>query len=67
MTKLQIHDRVDTTANKDAFIALKDHISNFANKPTCRLVNPTKSEINKVSKTILDQINTRAALQTWLI
>ena len=56
-TKLRIDDRVDTTADKDAFITLKDHKPNFANKPTCRLINPTKSEIGKISKNILDRIN----------
>ena len=56
-TKLGIDDRVDTTANKNAFITLKDHKPNFDNKPTCRLINPTKSEIGKISKEILDRIN----------
>ncbi|PFX23612.1 Transposon Ty3-G Gag-Pol polyprotein [Stylophora pistillata] len=60
-TKLQIDDRVNTTANKDAFITLKDHKSNFSNKPTCRLINPTKPEIGKVSKQILGRINTNIA------
>ena len=46
--KLGIDDRVDATADKDAFITLKDHKPNFANKPTCRLINPTKSEIDEV-------------------
>lgn len=52
---------MDTTADKDAFITLKDHKPNFANKPTCRLINPTKSEIGKVSKQILDRINNSIA------
>ena len=56
MTKLGIDDRVDTTVEKDVFITLKDYKPNFANKPTCRLINPTKSEIGKVSKKILDRI-----------
>ena len=60
-TKLGIDDRVDTTADKDAFITLKDHKPNFANKPTCRLINPTKSEIGKVSKKTLDRINSTIA------
>ena len=60
-TKLDIDDRVDTTAYKDAFITLKDHKPNFANNPTCRLINPTKSEIGKVSKKILDRINSNIA------
>ena len=67
-TKLGIDDRVDTTADKDAFITLKDHKPNFANKPTCRLINPTKSEIGKVSKKIFDRINStknNAAVINW--
>ena len=52
-------DRIDTTANKDAFISLKNHKPNFANKPTCRLINPTKSEIGKISKEILNRINSK--------
>ena len=31
------------------------------NKPTCRLINPTKSEIGKISKNILDRINSTIA------
>ena len=59
--KLGIDDRVDATADKDAFITLKDHKPNFANKPTCRLINPTKSEIGKVSKKTLYRINSAIA------
>ena len=61
VTKLRIEDRVDTTAEKNAFITLKDHKPNFLNKPTCRLINPTKSEIGKVSKKILGRINSTIA------
>ena len=39
VTRLRIDNRVDTTADKDAFITLKDYKPNFANKPTCRLIN----------------------------
>ena len=56
--KLQLDDRVNATAKREAFITLKDHKPNFANNPTCRLINPAKSEIGKVSKQILDRINT---------
>ena len=55
--KLCIDDRVETTATKEAFITLKDHKDNFENKPTCRLINPSKQEIGKISKQILDSIN----------
>ena len=56
--KLYIADRVDKTAEKDAFITLKDDKANFKNTPSCRLINPMKSDIGKVSKKILDHINT---------
>ena len=54
---LELDDRIDTTAKKHAFVTLKDHKPNFANKPTCRLINPTKSDLGKISKQILDRIN----------
>ena len=38
--KLGIDNRVEMTARKEAFVTLKDHKDNFANKPTCRLINP---------------------------
>ena len=55
--QLNIDDRVETTAMKEAFITLKDHKENFLNKPTCRLINPSKSEIGKISKQLLEEIN----------
>ena len=36
---------------------VKDHKPNFANNPTCRLINPAKSEIGKITKQLLDRIN----------
>ena len=54
---LDIDDRIYTTSHRQAFITLKDHKPNFQNVQTCRLINPTKSEIGKVSKKILDKIN----------
>ena len=48
--KLNIDDRVESMAMKEAFITLKDHKENFENKPTCRLINPSKPEIWRKSK-----------------
>lgn len=56
-SNLGIDDRMDILAMKQAYITLKDHKENFENNPTCRLINPTKSEIGRVSKEILDTIN----------
>ena len=63
-TGLKLDDRIDTTAKSQAFITLKDHKPNFKNKPKCRLINPTKSEIGKISKQILERINTKTRAAT---
>lgn len=63
-TKLKLDDRIDTTAKNEAFITLKDHKPNFNNKPTCRLINPTKSEVGKISKQILERVNTKIRTAT---
>ena len=55
--QLNIDDRVEKTAMKEAFITLKDHKENFANRPTCRLINPSKPEIGRISKQLLEEIN----------
>jgi hypothetical protein len=44
-------------ANREAFITLTDHTENFTSNPKCRLINPAKSELGKVTKVILDSIN----------
>ncbi|XP_068735679.1 stimulated by retinoic acid gene 6 protein-like [Montipora capricornis] len=57
-TQLNIQDRTERIAERQAFISLKDQKENFANNPTCRLINPAKSEIGRISKQILQRINT---------
>ena len=61
---LSIGNRVDVMAKRDAFIAIKDHKENFPSNVKCRLINPSKGELGKVSKVILDNINnnTRSAI-----
>ncbi|XP_015755266.1 PREDICTED: uncharacterized protein LOC107334820 [Acropora digitifera] len=63
---LNIDDRTECMAKRQAFITLKDHKDNFQNKPTCRLINPAKSEIGQSSKQILDNINTTIRQKTKL-
>ena len=67
--KLDLDDRINITAKREAFVTLKDHKPNFVNNPTCRLINPAKSEIVKISKEILDRINTniihKLSLNQW--
>ena len=44
---------------REAFISLKHHKKNFQNNPKCRLINPAKSDYGKISKSILDKMNTK--------
>ena len=60
---LNIADRIDSLARKEAFISMKDHKEDFLNKLPCRLINPSKPEIGIVSKQILDRINAALAEQ----
>jgi len=55
--QLGIDEKVECLAKPNAFITLKDHMENFTNNPKCRLINPAKSELGKVSKVLLDNIN----------
>ena len=54
-TKLKISDRVERIARTPAFVTLKDHKNNFRSNPTCRLINPSKSELGKVSKQLMEK------------
>ena len=65
-TDLNIQDRVERMTEQQAFITLKDHKDNFENKPTCRLINPGKSEIGRISNNILININTAIRTKTSL-
>ena len=54
---LEIDNRMEILAKKDAFITLKDHKENFRSKPTCRLINPAKTELGLVSKKCIEKIH----------
>ena len=56
--KKGVLERMDKNTTGSCFITLKDHKENFANNPKTRLINPAKNEIGRISKDILDNINT---------
>ena len=62
-------DRMGVYAERQTFITLKDHKDDFRSKPSCRLINPAKSEIGIVSKIMVERINNRlrdiTKLQQW--
>ena len=49
----------------ESFITLKDHKDNFRMTPSCRLHDPNKGEIGRVSKKILSKINGKLP-ENWL-
>ena len=55
--KLDLVERVKFLAKNPAFITLKDHKENFHTSLPCRLINPSRSELGKVSKIKLEKIN----------
>ena len=56
-SKLGIGNRIDVMAQRNSYITLKDHKENFESNPKFRLINPSKTELGKVSKVVLDEIN----------
>ena len=61
---LDLDDRIDAFAEKEAFVTLKDHKPNFANNPSCRIINPAKSEIGIISQKIFQRINSEVVKAT---
>ena len=68
-TKLRLDERIERFPKREVFINIKDHKPNFPNNIKCRLINPAKSEIGKITKTLLDQINSavrsKSNLNQW--
>ena len=66
---LELDDRIYAFSKRDAFLTVKDHKANFMNNTKCRLINPAKSDLGKVSKSILSRIVTslreRTKLNQW--
>ena len=54
--RLGIVDRVEKYNTKNCFITIKDHKSDFKTDPECRLINPAKTQISRVSKIIVQDI-----------
>ena len=54
--RLGIVDRVEKYNTKNCFITIKDHKSDFKTNSECRLINPVKTQIGRVSKIIVQEI-----------
>ena len=54
---INLDDRIECIAKNNAFVTLKDHKQNFRSAIPCRLINPCKSELGKIIKIMLENIN----------
>ena len=52
---LPLENGVEKMYENEAYITIKDHKMDFPNKISCRLINPSKSDIGRISKQILDK------------
>ena len=53
----KLAERIDHLPRSETFITIKVHKDNFYNKSSCCLINPTKNELGKISKKIIERIN----------
>ena len=54
---LELADRIEVFSDACAFVTIKDHKEHFERDKKCRLINPAKSQIGKISKQLLQEIN----------
>ena len=62
--KLAINDRIEKMKETEAHTTVKDYKEGCPTKSSFRLIKPSKSDIGKISKTLLDKINKILILNT---
>ena len=55
-SSLKLADRMQSYTTDTCFVSVKDHKQNFLSTPRCRLINPAKTDLGKVSKLILEKV-----------
>ena len=53
----EVEEKAKPYGKCNAYVTFKDHKHDFISNRPVRLINPSKSEIGKISKIILDRIN----------
>ena len=41
----------------ESYVTVKEHKEDFPHKISCRLINPSKTDIGKINKHVLDKVN----------
>ena len=54
--KLKVDNTVQKFTVDNTYLTIKDHKPNFIEKKPCRLINPAKNQIGKISKLLLQDI-----------
>ena len=65
-TRFKVEEKAEILSDSPCFITIKDHKPNFPGHIECRLINPSKTEIGKISKNILENINKTVKSKTGL-
>ena len=65
-TELQLGDRMEKMSERKAFFSIKDHKVNFPNNIQCRLINPARNNLGKVTQQIIRSATTSVKAQTNL-
>ena len=56
---MDIQERAFATINRSAFFTLKDHKGNFSTNPSVRVLNPTKPEIGRSERKLLNKLSAK--------
>ena len=57
INKFGLEDRIEKRQESECYITVKDHQEDFPYQISCRLINLSKSDIEKLNTIILDKIN----------
>ena len=67
--RIYINKKMLKFSAADAFITIKDHMKSFPFNIECRILNPEKNELGRISKTILEkavnEIGSKSSLIKW--
>ena len=68
-TKIELENRMEAYTNIQCMVTYKDHKENAITRPTFRLINPAKTDLDRVSKSILDEkiiiVRSETKLNQW--
>ena len=64
--ELTVEWRLEKSTKQMAFLTIKDHKADFPGKVSCRLINPMKTPLGRISKKLLERINSDVRRNTNL-